>query len=193
MRGHDWILFALMIFLSFEVTQTYHIKQLYALSNQKIMLNAYLDTAVESAAYGNFSVEDGKIIWDRDAVADYFFEETGRLLNLSEKDFPVFLIRQEEEVYFYSDGVWHSIMLVSDEEKNSIILKETIESLIGHSIVSQNNHLIPNVFLPAEKQNHYSNPIGEYGIFAVMQVRSTFLSDSNIYIVSGCGVFGAII
>lgn len=190
MKGHDAICFAMVIFLCFEIVQLYHMKQLAALTNEKIMLNACLDTAIESAAYGNFDIVDGNIEWNRDKVAAAFFSEVGRLLSLSEKDFPVFLIRQGEEAYFYSDGNWHICRLTPDGEKNSYILKETMESLIGQSIVSENNGVLPDVYLPANKESDYANPVGEYGIFAVMQVRSSLLRSSNIYIVSGSCVLG---
>ncbi len=185
MKGHDAICFALVIFLSFEMVQLYHMKQLAALTNEKIMLNACLDTAIESAAYGNFDIVDGNIEWNREKVVAAFFSEVGRLLSLSEKDFPVFLIRQGEEAYFYSEGNWYLCRLTSDGEKNSHILKETMECLIGQSTVSPNNGMFPDVCLPAHKESDYANPVGEYGIFAVMQVRSSLLPSSNIYIVSG--------
>lgn len=190
MKGHDGICFALVIFLSFEMVQLYHMKQLAALTNEKIMLNACLDTAIESAAYGNFDIIDGNIKWNRDKVVDAFFLEVGRLLSLSETDFPVFLIRQGQEAYFYSDGDWHICRLTSDGEQNSYILKETMERLIGQSTVSENSGMVPAVYLPADKESDYANPVGEYGIFAVMQVRSSLLRSSNIYIVSGSCVLG---
>lgn len=181
MRGHDGIIFVLCLFLCFSVPQMYRIRELSAMSNQRVRLNVYLDTAVESAAYGNFTVTDEKIQWNREGVIKSFEREVKNMLNLDMYKFPVFLIRQGNEAFFYYDGgKWLRVELSDDVSANAAKLQETMEQLLDCSIVS-------SVFIPTGNESDYCNPIGDNCIFAIMQVRK------SVYIVSGSCVLETVI
>lgn len=175
MRGHDGIIFVLCLFLCFSVPQMYKIRELAAMSELRIKLNTYLDTAIESAAYGNFSVTKNGIEWDRDGVIKSFRQEVGNMLKLDMDNFPVFLIRQGSEAFFYHREEWLRIELSDDDSESAVKLMETMEQLLDCSIVS-------SVFIPVGNESDYCNSVSDNSIFAIMQLKK------SVYIVSGSSV-----
>lgn len=172
MKGHDWIIWFMCIMACFSLPQLYRMQELATFSNLKMKMNMYLDTAVESAAYNNFDVTEDGIEWRREAIIDTFEREVKNMLNLEIDSFPVFLVRQKNDAYFYENGEWLNIKLTDDAMKNSVILQQKMEQLLGCSNIS-------NIYLPNEYESNFCNPISDYSIFTILKLKDL------IYITSG--------
>lgn len=171
MRGHDGIIWFMCIFLCFSMPVMYKIQKTATMSELRIRMDRYLDTAIESSAYGNFEIIDGKVKWIKEKVVDCFEQEVRRMFRLEMWNFPVFLIREGGTAYFYNSGQWEAVLL--DAAQPGQTLRQKMEQLLGCSDIN-------NVFLPNGNESDYCNAISENSIFAVMYVRP------SVYIVSGC-------
>lgn len=180
MKGHDGIIIVLCMFICFSMPHMYKIQKGAAMSEQRIKINQYLDTAVESAVYGNFDVIDDNFVWNRNGVLEALETEIKHMLKLDIEHFPVLLIRQGEVAFFYSDEKWQEVELGKKPVEATEILKRKMEQLLGCSDID-------SVLIPAGNENTFCNPIYDYSLFVIMRINQ-----SN-YVVSGSGVLETVI
>lgn len=188
MKAHDGIIFVMIIFLCFQIPSFYRLSIIPALMKQQVFVNNYVDNALEYAALDNYYYTEGKIVWEEVAVIESFFVEVEKLADIEPLDFPVIMFRTVNDIHCYTQEGLISYSLEGSEQQKMDKIKETTESLLRQSAVSQSQGVQPEIYIPVEGGSDWCNSIGEYSVIAILQVKSKFLNDSNIYSVAGVSV-----
>jgi hypothetical protein len=115
---------------------------------QQVFVNNYVDNALEYAALDNYYYTEGEIVWEETAVIENFFVEVEKLADIEPVDFPVIMFRTGDDIRCYTkDGVVNYIIEGSEQQKMDKI-KETTESLLRQSAVSQSQGVEPEIYIP---------------------------------------------
>lgn len=173
--------------ICFEIPICFRIELMYATKNQQVILDNIVDTALIDVAEAGYERLDGNVRWNKEKIVNAFFENVRFYANLSKEAFPVILFRDENEIAYYCDDSFNTVVCDNDEEVIDTI-KKTVEMLICKSTACDKS--LVSVDIPVD-DNILCNTIGKRSILVVMCTKNLADTKSRfIYSVSGVSLVG---